>query len=404
MASDLDERRGLVYGIAAYLLWGLFPLYWPLLEPAGAIEILAQRMVWSLVLVAVLVWRGRRFPAVRAVLADRRKRTLLGFAAVVVTVNWGTYIWAVNAGHVVETSLGYFINPLFTILLGVLLLHERLRRIQWIAVGIGTVAIIVLSVDSGHVPWIALVLATSFGLYGYFKKRVSVGAVESLTIETGYMAVPALVTLAVIGARGQLAFAHHGPGNTALLVLTGAVTAVPLLLFAAATRRLPLSVVGLLQYLAPVLQFGVGVGVDHETMAAPQWVGFALVWVALIVLAADGLGRVPRRPRRPGRPGRPGRPASADGEPGQEGVAVPAVPAAHPLDRGAVGLETVPAEHQHRRAGVGAEQRRLPRWRRPRLDRLVGRDRRDAEGVLQHPVQRRRAAQRLDQPRETGHR
>jgi chloramphenicol-sensitive protein RarD len=293
VGSDVEERRGLVYGISAYLLWGLFPLYWPLLKPASAIEILAHRMLWSLAFVAILLWRGRGFPGVRAVLADREKRTLLLCAAVVITFNWGTYIWGVNTGHVIETSLGYFINPLFTILLGVLLLHERLRRVQWVAVGIGSVAIVVLTIDYGRLPWIALVLATSFGLYGYFKKRAAVGAVESLAIETGYMAVPALVTLLVIEARGDLAFAHHGPGNTVLLMLTGVITAIPLLFFGAATRRLPLSVIGLLQYLAPVLQFAVGVGIDHEKMSPARWAGFGLVWVALVVLTWDGL-----RPRR----------------------------------------------------------------------------------------------------------
>jgi chloramphenicol-sensitive protein RarD len=293
VGSDVEERRGLVYGITAYLLWGLFPLYWPLLEPAGAIEILAHRMLWSLAFVVILLWRGRGFPGVRAVLADREKRTLLGCAAVVITFNWGTYIWGVNTGHVIETSLGYFINPLFTILLGVLLLHERLRRVQWVAVGIGSVAIVVLTIDYGRLPWIALVLATSFGLYGYFKKRAAVGAVESLAIETGYMAVPALVTLLVIEARGDLAFAHNGPANTVLLMLTGVITAIPLLFFGAATRRLPLSVIGLLQYLAPVLQFAVGVGIDHEKMSPARWAGFGLVWVALVVLTWDGL-----RPRR----------------------------------------------------------------------------------------------------------
>lgn len=294
MGSDVDERRGLAYGVTAYLLWGLFPLYWPLLKPASPIEILAHRMLWSLVFVALLLWRAHAWRRVRAVLADRRKRALLGAAAVVVTVNWGTYIWGVNSKHVVETSLGYFINPLFTILLGVVLLHERLRRTQWVAVGIASVAIVVLTAGYGRLPWIALVLATSFGLYGYFKKRASVGAVESLAIETGFMAIPALTTLVVIQIRGTLAFGHHSAGNTTLLVLTGAITAIPLLFFGAATRRLPLSVLGLVQYLAPVLQFMVGVTVDHEKMPMERWAGFGLVWVALIVLTWDGL----RRPRR----------------------------------------------------------------------------------------------------------
>ena len=289
MPDDDDARSGLIYGASAYLLWGLFPLYWPLLEPAGTVEILAQRMAWSLVVMAVILRITRGFGRVRAVLANRRQRSLLVAAAVVVTVNWGTYIYGVNSGHVVETSLGYFINPLFTILLGVFVLGERLRPMQWTAVGIGTVAVLVIAVDYGHPPWIALILATSFGLYGFFKKSAAVDAVESMTIETGAMFVPALIALGVVAAQGNLVFASHGAGNALLLASTGIVTAVPLLLFAASTRRLPLSVVGLLQYLAPVLQFSVGVGIRHEPLPPAELIGFVLVWIALIVLTVDGL-------------------------------------------------------------------------------------------------------------------
>ncbi len=292
--ESVDSRTGFLYGVIAYLLWGLFPLYWPLLEPASAIEILAHRIVWSLAFVVLLLWRTHGWGSVRAVLAQPEKRTLLALAAVVITVNWGTYIWGVNTGHVVETSLGYFINPLLTILMGVFLLHERLRRTQWVAVGIATLAIVVLTIDYGRLPWIALVLATSFGLYGYFKKRASVGAVESLAVETGTVALPALVTLAILGMQGDLAFGRHGAGNTLLLAASGVVTAIPLLFFAGATRRLPLSVIGLLQYLAPVLQFAVGVGIDHEAMPAARWMGFALVWIALVILTVDGV-RAARR-------------------------------------------------------------------------------------------------------------
>jgi chloramphenicol-sensitive protein RarD len=294
MGNDADTRRGLLYGVTAYLLWGAFPLYWPLLEPASALEILAHRILWSLGFVAVVLWRARAWSSVRVVWADRRARTYLTLGAAVISVNWGTYIWGVNSGHVVETSLGYFINPLFTILLGVFLLHETLRRAQWIAAGIASVAIVVLAIDYGRLPWIALVLAGSFGLYGYFKKRAAVGAAESLAVETGVLALPALVTLIVLQLQGTLVFATHSVGNTALLVATGVVTAIPLLFFAAATRRLPLSTVGLLQYLAPVLQFAVGVGIDHEPMPAVRWIGFGLVWVALVVLTVDGL-RAQRR-------------------------------------------------------------------------------------------------------------
>jgi chloramphenicol-sensitive protein RarD len=220
---------------------------------------------------------------------------LLILAAAVISVNWCTYIWGVNSGQVVETSLGYFINPLITILLGVFVLRETLRRPQWVAVGIASIAIVVLAVDYGRLPWIALVLAMSFGMYGFFKKRAAVGAAESLAVETGVLALPALTVLLVLQTQGTLVFAHHGGGNTPLLATTGVVTAIPLLFFAAATRRLPLSTVGLLQYLAPVLQFAVGVGIDHEPMPPVRWVGFTLVWIALIVLTVDGIRSQRRR-------------------------------------------------------------------------------------------------------------
>jgi chloramphenicol-sensitive protein RarD len=284
-----DERRGLIYGASSYLLWGLFPLYWPLLEPAGTLEILAQRMVWSLVFVLIVLRVAGGYRGIVQVLRDRRQRLLLAGAAVVITSNWGTYIYGVNTHHVVETSLGYFINPLFTILLGVMVLGERLRRAQWVAVGIASVAIVVIAVDYGRPPWIALILAFSFGMYGFFKKQAAVGALDSLAVETGFMFPLALLTLVVLDIRGSLAFGHHGAGNTLLLAGTGVVTAIPLLLFAAGTRRLPLSVIGLLQYLAPVLQFAVGVGIRHEPLPPAEFVGFALVWLALIVLTVDGI-------------------------------------------------------------------------------------------------------------------
>lgn len=296
MSSEPEFRRGIADGVVAYLLWGLFPLYWPLLEPASAIEILAHRIIWSLVLVAALLGVTHGWAATRTAIADTRRSRLLALAAIVVTVNWGTYIWGVNSHHVVETSLGYFINPLLTVLLGVIVLGETLRRAQWVAVVIASVAIVVLTVDYGRLPWIALVLATSFALYGFLKKRAGVGAVESLAIETGVLAIPALITLAIITARGQLVFGSHGAGNTALLVGTGAVTAIPLLFFGAAMRRLPLSVVGLLQYLAPVLQFAVGVGIRHEPLPPARLAGFALVWLALLILTVDGLRSQRRAP------------------------------------------------------------------------------------------------------------
>jgi chloramphenicol-sensitive protein RarD len=276
------------YGSAAYLLWGVFPLYFPLLEPAGTIEILAERMAWSLVLMLFILKLGSGFGGVRTVLHNRRQLRLLTLAATLVSVNWGTYIYGVNTGHVVETSLGYFINPLLTILLGVVVLGERLRVAQWVAVAIGGTAVLVIAIDYGRPPWIALVLAVSFGMYGFCKKQANVGAVDSLAVETGVQFIPALIAIAVIGAQGNLVFGTRAP-TSFLLAGTGVITVIPLLFFAAGTRRLPLSIVGLLQYLAPVLQFAVGVGIRHEKLPPAELAGFCLVWLALIVLTVDGL-------------------------------------------------------------------------------------------------------------------
>lgn len=291
-----DNRAGLVYGFAAYGLWGLFPLYWPLLEPAGAGEILAHRMVWSLVVVAVILLALRRWAWVAELVHRPRRLALVALAATVVSVNWGMYIWAVNAGHVVETSLGYFINPLVTIALAVLVLHERLRPVQWAAVGIGAVAVAVLAVGYGRLPWIALTLALSFGTYGLVKKKVAMGGLESLAAETSVQFGPALAFLVVLGSRGDSTFTHHGPGHAGLLALSGLVTAVPLVCFGMSANRLPLSTLGLLQYLAPVFQFLIGILHFHETMSTEQWIGFLLVWSALVLLTADAL-RNARRTR-----------------------------------------------------------------------------------------------------------
>ena len=293
MESSTDRKRGLLYGTAAYVLWGVFPLCFPLLEPAGTAEILAQRMAWSLLTMLVVLPFAGGFAGVRAILADRRQFALLAVAAALIAVNWGTYIYGVNSGHVVETSLGYFINPLFTILLGVLVLREQLRPAQWVAVGIGAVAVLVIAVDYGHPPWIALILAFSFGTYGFCKKKANAGAVDSLAVETGVQFVPAMIAIAVIAAQGDLVFGTRSD-TSVLLAGLGLVTVIPLLFFAASTRRLPLSILGLLQYLAPVLQFSVGVGIRHESVPPAELAGFCLVWLALIVLTVDGL-RAQRR-------------------------------------------------------------------------------------------------------------
>jgi len=273
--------------VAAYALWGLFPLYWPLLEPAGAVEILAHRIFWSLIVMAVLVVAARRTAQFRANLRNPRVRNLLTLAAVLVTCNWGTYIWGVNHKHVVETSLGYFINPLVTVLMGVLILGERLRRWQWIALGLAPAAVVALTVEYGQPPWIALILAFSFGSYGLCKKKANVGAVESLAFETTVLAPFALAYIVFLTATGASHFTNSGAGHAALLVGTGIVTAVPLICFGGAATRLSMTMLGMLQYLAPVIQFLLGVFALHEPMPPMRWVGFVLVWLALAMFSAE---------------------------------------------------------------------------------------------------------------------
>lgn len=282
-----EQRRGLFLGIAAYGLWGGFPLYFPLLEPAGAVEILAHRILWTMVTMALLVVVFRRTPQLRAILADRRTFLLLASAALVITFNWATYIYGVNNERVVETSLGYFINPLVTVLMGVLILGERLRPLQWGALGIASLAVVVLTVDYGRLPYIALVLAFSFGTYGLLKKTANVGAVESLAVETTVVAPLAAVYLGWLIASGSSAFAHEGAGHALLLASTGIVTAIPLICFGAAATRVSMTTLGLLQYLAPVLQFALGVFVLDEAMPASRWIGFVLVWIALAIFTVE---------------------------------------------------------------------------------------------------------------------
>jgi chloramphenicol-sensitive protein RarD len=282
-----DSRRGLLLGTAAYLLWGAFPLYWPLLEPAGAIEILAHRIVWSAITMAVLIVVLRRGPHLRALLADRRVLALLTLAAATITVNWATYIWGVNNGRVVETSLGYFINPLVTVLMGVFLLGERLRPMQWVAMGVAATAVAVLTWDYGRPPYVALVLAFSFGTYGLAKKTAGVGAVESLTVETAIVSPLALAYIGWLVATGSSNFGSHGSGHALLMMTTGIVTAIPLICFGGAAIRVSMVTLGLLQYLAPILQFGLGVLWFHEDMPPGRWAGFALVWLALVLFTIE---------------------------------------------------------------------------------------------------------------------
>jgi chloramphenicol-sensitive protein RarD len=292
--TDYPEYKlGVLFGVASYGMWGLFPLYWPLLKPAAPLEILAHRMVWSLLFVLAVLWvagrrRGTGFAGLRAVITDPRRLGLLAIAALLITVNWGAYIWGVNTGHVVETALGYFIGPLASVVIGVLVLRERLRRWQWVAVGLGTAAVVVLTIGYGRPPWIAFLLAFPFAVYGLIKKLAATGAVESLAVETGLTAVPALIFLGVLEGTGSGTFTEHGVGHILLLAGAGVVTAVPLLTFGAAATRIPLSMIGLLQYIGPVIQFLLGTLYFHEHMPVERWIGFTMVWLGLVVLTWDG--------------------------------------------------------------------------------------------------------------------
>lgn len=300
--SPALDRRGLAGGIGAYALWGLLPLYFPLMQPAGAVEIIAHRIVWSLAFCALLLGVTRGWRPFLTVLRSGRTLALLTAAALLLAVNWLVFVYGVLTDQVVDAALGYYINPIVVVTLAVLVLHERLRPAQWVALGFGTAAVVVIAVGYGRVPWIALTLAGSFGAYGLIKNRVgrTVTAVPGLAAETLVLTPLALGYLGWLHAAGLGAFGAHGAAHTLALVGSGVVTAVPLVLFNTAARRLPLSLVGLLQYIAPTLQLVIGVLVLHEAMPAARWWGFGLVWVALVLLAVDGArqGHVDRLARR----------------------------------------------------------------------------------------------------------
>jgi chloramphenicol-sensitive protein RarD len=281
--------RGLLFGIAAYALWGVLPLFFLLLRPASAVEIVAWRIVLSLIFCALLLTVTRGWPALVAIVRDRRTTVILGGAGALILVNWLVYVYATLTDHVVEAALGYFTNPIVTVLLGVFVLRERLRVLQWVAIGISAVAVLVLAINYGQFPFIALTLAFSFGLYGLVKKQVGgrVDAVSGLTIETAWLSVPAAVALIVLASSGVLTIGSENVLQTVAMLCAGIVTAVPLLFFAAAARRLPLTYLGLTQYIAPLLQFVIGVFVLQEAMPPARWLGFGLVWIALVILTID---------------------------------------------------------------------------------------------------------------------
>jgi chloramphenicol-sensitive protein RarD len=280
------NKLGLVFGVSAYGLWGLFPLYWPLLKPADALEIVSHRAVWTLVFCIVILSITKALRSTITTLKRPRVALKLFAASFLISINWLVYIWATNSGHVVEAALGYYITPLIIIAFGVLLLKEKIRPLQWVAVVIASLGVLILTIDYGRLPWIALVLGTSWGSYGLIKKQLGLGALEGLAIETGISFIPYFGYLLYLGNQGTGQFGNS-PSLSILLISAGAITAIPLLLFNGATARLPFSTIGLLQYITPTFQFSIGVWVLHEDMPAARWAGFLIIWVALITLGTD---------------------------------------------------------------------------------------------------------------------
>ena len=280
------EKAGLLFGVSAYTLWGLFPLYWPLLKPANPLEIVSHRAVWTVVFCVIILAITKSLKSTLATFKRKHVAVKLFSTSVLISINWLVYIWATNNGHVVEASLGYYINPVIIIAMGVILLHEKMRKLQWISIAIASTGVLILTIDYGRLPWIAIALALSWGSYGFIKKSLGLGALEGLAIETMISSVPYLGYLIYLGAEGKGQFGN-GVLITTLIISAGAVTAIPLLLFNGATTRLPFTIIGLLQYITPTLQFAIGVWVLHEDMPAARWMGFVIIWIALVVLATD---------------------------------------------------------------------------------------------------------------------
>jgi chloramphenicol-sensitive protein RarD len=295
------SSTGLWFGFGAYLLWGAMPLYFIAMAPASPFEIVAFRVMFSLVFCLILLTATRSWAGFLGLFREPRLLGAMALAGALIYVNWQVYVIATTTGHVIEAALGYFMNPLVTVLLGVLVLRERLRPAQWIAMAISAVAVLVIAVGYGSFPWVSLALAFSFGFYGLVKSRVGgrIDAVSGLTLETLWLTPLAIVQLAVVGSLVGLTFGTEGTGHALILASAGIVTAVPLLLFAGAARRLPLSIVGFIQYLTPFLQFLVGAFVLHEAMPPERWLGFALVWTALVIFSVDLVAAERRRRRSP---------------------------------------------------------------------------------------------------------
>jgi len=280
------NKLGLLFGVSAYSLWGAFPLYWPLLEPANPLEIVSHRAVWTLVFCLIVLAATKALKSTLVTLKRPTVAVKLFLSSLLISINWLVYIWATNNEHVVEASLGYYINPLIIIGFGVIFLKEKMRPLQWAAVSIATIGVLVLTFDYGRLPWIALALALSWGSYGLIKKQLGLGALEGLAIETFISSFFYLAYLIYIGNQGTGQFGQNW-GLTLLLISAGAVTAIPLLLFNGSTNRLPFTTIGLLQYITPTLQFSIGVWVLNEDMPTARWIGFLIIWAALVTLAID---------------------------------------------------------------------------------------------------------------------
>ena len=280
------NKFGLLFGVSAYSLWGIFPLYWPLLEPANPLEIVSHRAVWTLVFCFIVLAATKALKSTLATLKRPKVAVKLFLSSLLVSINWLVYIWATNNEHVVEASLGYYINPLIIIGFGVIFLKEKMRGLQWAAVTIASIGVLVLTLDYGRLPLIALTLAVSWGSYGLVKKQLGLGALEGLAIETFISSFFYLAYLIYVGNQGTGQFGQ-GWGLTLLLMSAGAITAIPLLLFNGSTNRLPFTTIGLLQYITPTLQFSIGVWVLNEDMPTARWAGFLIIWVALVALTLD---------------------------------------------------------------------------------------------------------------------
>jgi chloramphenicol-sensitive protein RarD len=281
------DKKGIAYAFGAYFIWGLVPIYWKLIKHVPALELLGHRIAWSFILLIAVLLASRKWSELRILISDRKAMRIYPIAAILVGLNWYIYVWSVNAGFIVEASLGYFINPILSVLLGVLFLKERLRLFQWVAVGLATAGVAYLTLTYGRLPWIALSLAFTFGLYGLVKKISPFGPLQGLTLETGILFVPALLFLIYRDSLGQGSFLHTGVGSDILMAGAGFITTIPLLMFASAAQRIPLTMIGIIHYITPTCQLLIGVLLFREAFGLDRVLGFGIVWIGLIIFIVE---------------------------------------------------------------------------------------------------------------------